>query len=519
MSWRKLTILFFLIAFALGGAGLGASDGSPEETAPEQVEAPPQVDQPKELPAEASSVEPSTTPAPGDEIPREGPVSVYVIPVRDQIGQALMFVFRRGMKEAIELEADVLLLDMDTPGGRLDVTLEMMEMLDRFPGRTITYINNEAVSAGAFISAATNEIYFAPRGLIGAAAPVSGAGQEIPETMRQKLMSYLGARIRAFTEDVPYRAEVLMAMVDAEYVLVIDGEEISGKGELLSLTAREAMREFGDPPGPLLGAGIAESLESLLETKYGVGNYTITEFIPTWSEELARWLTAISPLLLGIGLLCIFFEFKTPGFGFIGIAGFLLLSLVFLGHHLAGLAGMEPLLLFLLGVLLVMLEVLFLPGLIIPALIGLLLMLGSLIWGMADIWPGQAFELTPEMFLRPLVNLIAGLVIAVLGALALAKFIPGSWFWSKMILAYGNTGDSQHAGPGTAVPVGLGIAAGKPGIGDEGMATTDLYPSGEVEVGGKRYQARIDHGSAERGDRVQVSGHLDFGLLVTRKSR
>lgn len=517
MSWRKLITLFPLLAFTWGTTGLRASDPSSLENPAPWVATSPAGDSEAEPRAEAAVGESETIPPSGSEIPEGGPVSVYVIPVRDQIGPALMFVFRRGMKEAIELEADVIVLDMDTPGGRLDVTLEMMEMLDRFSGRTITYINNEAVSAGAFISAATNEIYFAPRGLIGAAAPVSGAGQEIPETMRQKLMSYLGARIRAFTEDVPYRAEVLMAMVDAEYVLEIDGEVISGKGELLSLTAREAMREFGDPPRPLLGAGIADTLESLLNNKYGVGNYTVNEFIPTWSEELARWLTAISPLLLGIGLLCIFFEFKTPGFGVIGIAGFLLLSLVFLGHHLAGLAGMEPLLLFLLGVLLVLLEVLFVPGLIIPALVGLLLMLGSLIWGMADIWPGQAFEFTADMFLRPILNLTIGLLIAFLGGIALAKFIPGSWFWSKMILAYGNTGDSQHAGP--APFVGGVVSPSRPGIGAEGTATTDLYPSGEVEVGGKRYQARIDQGSAELGDRVQVSGYLDFGLLVTRKSR
>src|SRR5690606_20063412 len=142
---------------------------------------------------------------------------------------------------------------MDTPGGRLDITLEMMEMLDRFSGQSMTYVNSEAISAGAFISAATNEIYFSPRGVIGAAAPVSGMGQEIPETMMLKMMSYLRARIRAFTEETPFRAQVLTAMVDQSFELEIDGETIKEAGELLTLTASEAMREYGDPPMPLFG--------------------------------------------------------------------------------------------------------------------------------------------------------------------------------------------------------------------------------------------------------------------------
>lgn len=503
MSLRILPLLVFIFSFLAGGAPLHAAEETPVEPPVAPLEETPLTD-------------PEPVPPPGAEIPEDRPVSVYVIPVRDQIGQALLFVFRRGMKEAIEMGADVVVLDMNTPGGRVDVTLQMMEMLDRFPGRTITFVNSEAISAGAFISAATNEIYFSPRGIIGAAAPVVATGQEMPETMRLKIMSYLGARIRSFTEDVPYRAEVLTAMVDAEYVLEIDGEVISPKGELLSLTATEAMREFGDPPTPLLGAGIATDLEGLLSEKYGVGNFEVAEFIPTWSEELARWLTAISPLLMGIGLLCLFFEVKTPGFGVIGIAGIFLLSLVFLGHHLAGLAGMEPLLFFMLGALLILLEVFFFPGLIIPAVTGLVLMVGALLWGMADIWPGEAFELTPEMFIRPLINLVAGLAVAIVGGLLLARFVPRSWFWEKMILQEGIMGDSQHAG---LAPAGGPAVPQRAGIGDEGVATTDLYPSGEVEIDGRRYQARIEQGSASRGDSVEVVGYLDFGLLVRRRSR
>lgn len=438
---------------------------------------------------------------------------IYIIPIEGEIGPALLFAVRRGMKEAIELNADAIVLDMDTPGGRVDVTLEIMEMMDRFEGRTLTYVNSDAISAGAFISAATNDIYFAPKGIIGAAAPVAGGGQEISETMKLKIMSYLRARLRTFTAETPYRTEVIAAMVDANYVLEIGDEVLKPAGELLTLTAQEAMKEYGDPPEPLLGAGIFSSKEELLDSIYGEGTYTLEEFIPTWSEELARWLTGMSPLLLGIGLICIFIEVKTPGFGVVGITGIIFAALVFFGHHLAGLSGMEPLLVFLLGLILVMLELFFFPGLIFPALLGAILMLGSLVWGMADVWPGEGLEFSSDVLTRPLVNLAMGLVIALAGGLLLARLLPRSLFWDRMILSAEIDGISR--GADTTEP--RGNTAWRAAIGGEGVALTDLLPSGEVEVDGRRYEARVDHASAARGDRVEVTGYLDFGLLVRRK--
>jgi membrane-bound serine protease (ClpP class) len=193
--------------------------------------------------------------------------TVYVIPVRDQIGSPVLYMLRRGLKEAIERKADAVLLDMDTPGGELDVTFEIMEALAKFPGRTITFINKEAISAGAFISAATTDIYFAPDGRIGAAAPVMATGGEISETMKLKLLSYLKVRVRAISEGKGYRGQVISAMIDKDFELKIGDKVIKAKGELLSLTASEANATYGDPPSSLLGAGIAQGLDELLTKK------------------------------------------------------------------------------------------------------------------------------------------------------------------------------------------------------------------------------------------------------------
>ena len=97
---------------------------------------------------------------------------VYVIPITDAISTPNLYILRRGLKDAIANDVEMVILDMDTPGGRVDLTLEMMEMLNRFEGITATYVNDDAISAGSFIAAATQEIYFSPIGKIGASAVI-----------------------------------------------------------------------------------------------------------------------------------------------------------------------------------------------------------------------------------------------------------------------------------------------------------------------------------------------------------
>src|SRR5665213_2082549 len=175
-------------------------------------------------------------------------------------------------------------------------------------------------------------------------------------------------------------------MIDADYELKMGDKIIKPKGELLSLTASEANKTYGEPPRALLGAGIAVDIPALLAKKYGAGNYEIKQFRVTWSEVLAQYLTQFRPILLGLGLLALLIEFKTPGFGVFGISGIALLAVVFLSNYVAGFSGHEPLLIFAIGLLLLALEIFFFPGVAVVALLGIVLMLGSLVWAMADLW-------------------------------------------------------------------------------------------------------------------------------------
>jgi membrane-bound serine protease (ClpP class) len=434
--------------------------------------------------------------------------TVMVIPVREAIDKPVLYLLRRGLKEAIENKADVVVLDMETPGGRLDVTFDIMEALEKFDGETITYVNKEAISAGAFISATTKDIWFAPRGIIGAAAAVSSGGADIQETMQLKINSFLRAKIRAMSEGLPYRGAAVSAMLDKDYELKIGDEVLKPKGELLSLTATEASKTYGDPAQPLLAAGIAKDIDDLLTQKFGTGNYSVQRLEATWSEEVSQYLNAWTPLLMGLGLLALFIEFKTPGFGVFGITGGLLMALVFFGHFIAGLSGHEPALVFVAGVLMIVAELFFFPGVIIVALSGLLLMLGSLVWAMADLWPNEPVSINGDAFTAPLLNMGAGVLVAVVLAVIFARFMPRGWFWDKMILSAAIDANSQALASAGAQAGGL--------VGARGVVVTALMPSGQIEIDGRRYEARVAVGMLEAGATVVVVRRSDFGLVVER---
>ena len=156
-------------------------------------------------------------------------------------------------------------------------------------------------------------------------------------------------------------------MIDANYELKIGERVIKARGELLSLTASEAASLYGEPPRPLLSAGTARTLDELLARRFPGAKIEIVRLEVTWSESLASWLNAISPLLMGLGLLCLYIEFKTPGFGIFGIVGGALLAVVFFGSYVAGLSGHEPMLVFGAGLVLFAVEVFFFPGVIVAA--------------------------------------------------------------------------------------------------------------------------------------------------------
>jgi membrane-bound serine protease (ClpP class) len=444
-----------------------------------------------------------------------------VIPIRVEIAEPAQYLLRRGLKEAVAEHADAVILDINTPGGDIGVTMEMMDDLKRFPGRTIAFVDSEAMSAGAFISAVCDEIWFVSsptEGIIGAAAPVQSTGQDIDATMKGKLVSYLKARMRAISKGKEFRGEVISAMIDADMDLKIDGEDvkidgkpIKEKGALLSLTATEAMLPVGTPPRPLLGAGEARDVDDLLTKCFGAGGYDSTYLHATWSEDLAVFLNHLAPALLGLGIFSLFIGFKSQGLGGFVAVGVALLSVVFLGSYVSGLSGHEAVIVFSVGLVLLLAEVLFFHSAGFLGVAGFLLMIGSLFWSMADLWPGEPIQVawSANAFERPVINLGAGLGIAMVLAACLLRFLPQGWVWDRLTTSATVGGSAQTAGgdPGTGASLDRLI-------GRRGVAATALRPGGQVEVDGRRFEAEVKVGAIDAGAPVIVLGRGNFALVV-----
>lgn len=446
-------------------------------------------------------------------------VGVYVVPIEGPISRPNEYILRRSIKQAIENNIDVLILDLDTPGGRLDITLNMMEMIDRFPGETIAFVNKDAISAGAFISMVTDAIYFAPDGVMGAAAVVASTGQEIDPSMKAKINSYLQARMRSYTQEHPYRGQVIRAMAELDFVFEIDGEVIKPEGELLSLTGKEAIKKYGNPPRPLLAEGIARDVEDLLNIRFGEGNAEVMSFEVTWSEEVAKYLDAISPLLLAIGFLALFVEFKTPGFGIPGIVGIGMILAVFASNYIAGLAGFEAVLFFLLGLVFIAVEIFLLPGTLIFLIVGLLLVFGAVIWSMTDIWPilpkpgedGGGYSIDFDSAWAAFYEVTGALALALIGLVLIWKFLPKTPAFARIVH------QSVSPSPDPVVARGGSVTGGSdalPDIGAKGVVARPLHPVGQVLIDGKPYEATVAVGSLDIGVEVTVVGYRNFALLV-----
>jgi membrane-bound serine protease (ClpP class) len=334
--------------------------------------------------------------------------------------------------------------------------------------------------------------------------------------MKRKINSYLKAKIRNYAGDYRYRSQVMAAMMDANESLIIEGEPlktatgslIKKPGELLTLTGQEACLAYGTPPTPLLGFGVYESVEEIMDERYGSGQWEIRKMEINWAEEMGLWLNGIAPLILSIGLVCIFVEFKTPGFGIFGVVGIILLLIFFGSKYVAGLAGQEELLVFLLGACLVLVEIFLAPGLVIPGVLGITLMMGSIFWAMVDVWPTPDFEWSMEVIRPPLWEMLQTLGLVFLFGLLVSKFLPKTPMWKKLVLSttLGSDGALKNNLQNQEVTNQL--------IGKQGKSISELYPGGQIEIDGVRYDARSSLGKIAKGEKIEVVKKSEFELVV-----
>jgi membrane-bound serine protease (ClpP class) len=395
-----------------------------------------------------------------------------VVTLRGEISPPLFLFLRRAVKVAESAEAGAIIFEMDTYGGRLDTAADITSVLNHSTIPTYTFINSNAGSAGSLIALATQHIYMSPVSAIGAAAPVLSTGEDLPATERDKTISYWSALVRSSATRNNHNPDLGEAFMTKEKEVKIGDRVVHPKGTLLTLTAQEAAEKINGKP--LLADGVADSLEDLAQ-KAGLKGQLVA-LDPSGFERLAFWITKLAPLLLLLGIICAYLEFKIPGASLPGVIAAFCFALFFLGHYLAGLAGWEVVALFVLGVVLVLVEIMFFAhSTIVFGVVGVFLMLGSLLWAMIDRYPGETFLPTGQMIALPLRNLFFAMLAATVVIMILARYLPSTNLYRRFALMTTNPPGPSLAGAPREFATALALTPGM-----EGAALTTLRPSGKA---------------------------------------
>ena len=410
---------------------------------------------------------------------------VYRIPVTGVVELGLAPFVERGIDEAERAGALAVILDMDTPGGRVDAAERIADAIADSEVPVYTFVNRRAFSAGALISLATDRIYMRPGSVIGAATPVDGSGTKASE----KIVSAMRSEMRALAEAQGLDPRVAEAMVDES----IEIADVVAEGKLLTLTTEEAV-----------ALGYAEAIDDFpaLLGALGAARAEVHDMEVNWAERIVRLLShpVVSPFLLSLGFLGLVIEIKTPGLGLAGGAGLLALSLFFGSHLIIGLAGLEELLIFGAGAVLLAVEVFVIPG------IGLFGLLGG-----AGIVAGLYLSLMGDAaFVDDLARagwiLSTAFFIVLITGWVLLKRLPHSdrLFRSGILLA-----------SRTDKEIGYEAALTRPDlVGSEGVAITDLRPSGTGLFQDERLDVVSESEWIEEGTPIRVVSSEGYRHVV-----
>lgn len=442
----------------------------------------------------------------------------YIIPIHNMIERALVYLIKRGVSEAEAMNADVIIIDMNTPGGRLDATAEIIKILTSTKIPTYTFVNPDAISAGAITAMATDYIYMAPGSRIGDAMPIMmsplpmGGPKAMPDDLKEKAVSPTVAMIRAAAQRKGHDAQLAEAMVRAEIEYKIGNKIICPAGQLLTLTSQDAEQIVGegDDAHPLLSAGTVNDIQDLLNT-IGHSTAKIITLKPSAAEKLARTIDGfpMSGILLALGLLGLYIEYKTPGFGIPGISGLIILAIWFWGHNIAGMANIAEILIFTIGVVLILAEIFIIPGFGIAGITGMILIVVGLFMSMI----GNSFSIdgwyafpTLEDIHGAILNFSTTLIILLVGGILLSKLLPKSVIFQRLCLSTTENKDDGYISASTSTAL----------IGTHGIASTPLRPSGIGEFGDKRLDV-IARGSFIEKSTAIVIAEVHGSRIIVEK--
>lgn len=432
---------------------------------------------------------------------------VYQIDIQQEIDNTTWLYLKNGLAEAERLQAQAVLIHMNTYGGLLEAADSMRTAILYSPIPVSVFIDNNAASAGALISIACQRIYMRKGANIGAATVVDQTGKAMPDKYQSYMRSMIRSTAEAHSKDTLISQQdtifrwhrdplIAEAMVDDRVVV----PNLVDSGKVLTFTAQEAMKWH-------YCEGLAESVDQVITEYMGYSNYDLASYQPSWYDRVKGFL--LSPMLQSLLIMLIiggiYFEMQTPGIGFPLATSVVAAVLYFAPLYIDGLAQSMEILAFLLGLLLLLVEIFVIPGFGIAGISGIVLIVGGLTLSLLGNQDFDFQQVSAADSGRAALTVLLGLGIG---------FALILWLSHKI----GSKGPLRRM----ALNTDLGEAISSPThpelIGKEGIAQTVLRPSGKVWIEGKVYDGISESGFVEKGEPIVVVKSENAQLYVMTKN-
>ncbi len=462
---------------------------------------------------------------------------IYIIPIEGEIDRSLTVFVRRSIEKALSENIQHIIFEIDTFGGRVDSALQLAALIGSLSEvSTTAYVglNPEGTavswSAGALIAFSADRIYMAPGTSIGSAAPIIQS-PEGTEAADEKTVSALRTQMAAIAEKNNYPKAIAIAMVDSDSEVIeayfddqlqiltrSDFESmkrtysedrireesiISAEGKLLALTAGE-MEKYGVSSGTF--STLAEVAQDL-----GADGSSLIRFSPTAADQVVTFLTsaAVTSILVLIGIIGLFMEISSPGFGIPGGVALIAFAILFTGNTLLGTVGSLELIIFVLGIALLVVEIFIIPGFGAAGITGIFLMISGLVLSMQD-FVIPSFTWQWDLLGRNIL-IISGNVIAAFIAFGILAFlIPKYTPFKRLTLSLNQETSKGYTAQDMEEVDNF--------LHKTGTAVTTLRPSGKASIEGEVIQVETAGEYVEKDAEIIVTAVNGNRILVRRKT-
>ena len=420
-------------------------------------------------------------------------VTVYKFDIKENIAPPVWRTTKMAIDEAQEIEADIVLIHMNTYGGMVDAADSIRTKILDCEIPVYVYIDNNAASAGALIAIACDSIYMDPVASIGAATVVDQEGKPVPD----KYQSYMRSWMRATAEENGRDPDIAQAMVDPDIYI----EGVIDTGKVLTLTTSEALK-FG------FCEAEAESVQEIMQHA-GISDYQIVKQELTTMDNIIGFLVnpIVSGLLIMIIIGGIYFELQTPGIGFPIVASIVAALLYFAPLYLEGLANHWEILIFIAGVVLIAVELFAIPGFGVAGISGIVLIVIGLTLSLVGN-VGLDFSGVPvEAILKAFFIVIIAIFLALLGSFFISKQMFTTTIFGQLALETVQNIDDGYTSADEEY---------QDMVGKKGVAFTVLRPAGKVKIGNDVFDATALSGFIDKGDPIEVVSYQTGQLFIKK---